>query len=91
MRRPGFVLLPQMWREELFAMNATGGTWRVAIDLLYRARFSPVVKLSNVAAAKLGVSPRTKWRALDALRKRGLIAVTGRPGTSPRVRVRWIE
>jgi hypothetical protein len=25
----------------------------------------------------------------DRLRKRGMIAVTGRPGASPRVKVRW--
>ena len=91
MRRPGFVLVPKMWLEELRAMNATGSTWAVAMELLYRARFSPIVKLSNEAAAKMGLSPRTKWRAIDALRKRALIAVTGRPGTSPRIRVRWLD
>jgi len=87
MRRPGFVLVPKMWRDELYAMNANGTTWKMAVELLWRARFSRVVKLSNEAAAKLGISRHTKWRALQALRKRGLIIVTGRPGTSPWVKV----
>jgi len=91
MRRPGFVLLSEMWWTELFEMKATGAEWRVAIELIRRARFSPVVKLSNEAAAKIGVSKQKKWVALDRLRKRGLIAVSGRPGTSPEVRVRWLD
>jgi hypothetical protein len=85
MRRPGFVLLPKLWLQELRAMKANAATWNVAVELLGRARFSPVVKLSNEAAAK--ISRQSKWRALQALRKRGLVIVAGRSGTSPWAKV----
>ena len=91
MRRPGFVLVPQMWREELIAMKASGTVWSVAVELLRRARFSPVVKFSNEAAAKIGISRQAKWLALDRLRLRGLIAIGSRSGASPKVRVRYLD
>jgi hypothetical protein len=68
-----FVKFPKLWQTCLAERRADGSTYRVALYLL----------------DKQGVSRARKWRALDLLRRAGLIAVEGRKGRVPRVTVRW--
>ena len=84
-----FVKFPKLWQTCLAERRADGSTYRVALYLLDRASFSEHVPLGNRALEKQGVSRASKWRALDLLRRAGLIAVEGHKGRVPRVRVRW--
>jgi hypothetical protein len=45
----------------------------------------------NRVLAKHGVSRASKWRALEELRRAGLITVEERSGKAPLVKVRWTE
>lgn len=82
-----FVMVPWSWIERL--NGATGQTYRVALILLYMSwkGRGATVKLANGMLGIDGVSPRSKWRALNALEQRGLIAVERRPRRSPIIRL----
>ena len=87
-----YVKFPEMWGRTLKARPATAADWKVAHELLERAKFCPIVKFTNEAAAKLGMSPRTKWRSLNRLASWGLISFHAqRIGASPKVRVDWLS
>jgi hypothetical protein len=87
-RRRGFVIVSRMWRDGLQEARYIA-SYRIAFYLLYQhwwAKGRPT-KLTNVAAAKAGVSPKAKWRALAELERLGLIAVERRPKKSPMITV----
>ncbi len=90
MNSPRYVKFPEMWWRVLSTRPATAADLKIALDLLWRAKFTPVVKYTNEMAAKLGISRQTKNRSLDRLGCWGLIVVTGRVGQSPLVRPRWL-
>jgi hypothetical protein len=93
-----YVKFPEMWVRTLKNRPTTAADWKVAIELLERAKFSSVVKFSNEATAKIGISPRTKWRSINRLEQWGLITINGRAraasrstaGKSPRITVKWL-
>jgi hypothetical protein len=84
-----FVQVPRRWVETLW--GAPGQTWQVALVLLqlhWKEHGHPV-RLGNKPKwiSGKGISPRSKWRALCELQRRGLILVEQRPGRAPVVRV----
>jgi hypothetical protein len=86
-RRRHFIQVPMSWFERL--AGASGQTYRIALFLLYldwKARGEPV-QLANGLLQIDGVSRYSKWRALDDLARRGLIAVERRRRRSPIVRL----
>jgi len=89
--RSEFVRFPQMWVTVLDEQRASGTVYRVALELLAEASWSYYghVRLANKTLRGRGVSRQSKWRALQVLRKAGLIAVQEQPGKSPVVRVRF--
>jgi hypothetical protein len=82
-----YVKLPEMWITVLISRNATAADWRVAVNLLQRAKFGRSFKYANGAAARLKISRRTKNRSLDRLATWGLIGLSNRLGKSPTVSV----
>jgi len=84
-----FIKVPKMWQSCLAETRADGSTYRLALYLLDRAAWSNPVPLGNRPLEKLGVSRAGKWRALERLRRAGLIAVEARRGRPPLVKVRW--
>ena len=86
-RREHFVKVPWTWVERL--NGAAGQTYRVAWYLLYlhwKGRGEPT-KLANGMLRIDGVSRQAKWKALNDLEHRGLIAVERRQRRSPLIRV----
>ena len=86
-RRRHFVLVPMAWYERL--AGASGQTYCVALYLLYlnwRTEGRPF-QLANGLLQLDGVSRHSKWRALNELERRGLIAVERRRCRSPMVRL----
>jgi hypothetical protein len=86
-----FIKVPKMWEVVLAEKRADGSVYRVALYLLDRATWSEHVTLGNGALKKRGVSRWAKWRALEALRKTGLIAVEHRRGKTPLIKVRFTK
>jgi hypothetical protein len=84
-----FVKVPRMWQIRLGEIRADGSTYRVALYLLERAAWSEQVPLGNRVLKKHGANRWAKWRALEKLRRAGLIAVEARQGRAPLVKVRW--
>jgi hypothetical protein len=83
-RRQQFTIVPQAWSGRL--RNARlAATLKLAIFLLYQHWWTKgrPIKLTNVAAAKAGVSSDQKPRALEELELLGLVAVERRPKKSP--------
>src|SRR5262245_1541193 len=86
-----YVKFPEMWRQVLNERPATAADWKVAVELLNRAKFSvPVVKLTNHACAKIGISPRTRLRSLNRLANWSLIHFRSRRRASPLITVKWL-
>jgi len=85
-----YVKFPEMWRLTLNARSATAADWKLAVELLNRAKFCPVVKLTNHAAGKLGLSTRTRLRSLNRLAAWGLIIFNSRQNASPLITVKWL-
>jgi hypothetical protein len=85
-----FVKFPNTWRECLAEAKADGSAYRVALYLLDKAGFVNPMPLGNRVLSRHGVSRYSKWRALELFRKAGLIAVEGRKGKAPLVKVRWM-
>jgi hypothetical protein len=86
-RRQCFVKVPWTWVERL--NGAAGQTYRVALCLLYlhwKGRGEPF-KLPNGMLQIDGVSRQAKWKALNDLEQRGLIAVERRRRRSPLIRM----
>jgi hypothetical protein len=85
-RRSLFVKVPLIWLDKLTEINATGPTYRVAHDILwrsFRARGSRVVTVPNIA----GVSRNGRRVALLKLEAAGLISIKRKAKKSPAVTV----
>jgi hypothetical protein len=83
-RRQQFVMVPMAWREGL--EGATGQTVLLALDLLYLGwKQGGPIKLANGMLRHDGISRQSKWRGLNELERRGLVAVERRPRRSPLV------
>ena len=85
-----YVKFPEMWRITLNARPATAADWKLAFELLNRAKFSRIVRLTNHTTAKLGLTTRTRQRSLSRLGAWGLVSVKNRPNASPLVTVKWL-
>jgi hypothetical protein len=86
-----FIKFPAMWQQVLMEQQATSAEWRMALWLLGKARFCPLVKVTNVAMARIRISHATKWRALNRLAQWSLIRFEKmRAGSSPIVQVKWL-
>jgi hypothetical protein len=81
-----YILFPWSWLDRLEAAGR-GATWRLALFLVYEhwRNGGRTIKLTNIMAAEVGVSPGAKGRALDDLEQAGLIEVERRPDRSPLV------
>jgi hypothetical protein len=86
-RRQHFIKVPWTWVERL--NGAAGQTYRVALCLLYlhwKGRGEPI-KFANGMLQVDGVNRQAKWRGVNDLERRGLIAVERRQRRSPLIRV----
>jgi hypothetical protein len=86
--RRQFIRFPWAWMDRL-RPTTSGSTYRLALVLVYehwRTGGRPIV-LSNIAAAKEGVSRHSKWRALRELENLGLVVLERRPKGSPTIRL----
>ena len=84
-QRQQFVMVPWWWVERLKAARHVA-TYRVALYVLYRHwKTGKPVPVSNKA---LGLSPRSKWRAIRELERMGLVCVQTHPARAPVVTVR---
>lgn len=81
-----YILFPWSWLDRLKAVDR-GATWRLALFIVYENWRSGgrTIKLTNIMAAEVGVSPDAKGRAIDDLEQAGLIEVERRPKRSPRI------
>jgi hypothetical protein len=87
-RQRRFVMVPWSWFERLKGVKSVQ-TYRVALVLLYmgwKDRGVPI-KLTSGMLRIDGISRKSKWMALNALERHGLIAVERRPRRSPIVRL----
>jgi hypothetical protein len=79
-QRQQFVMVPWRWVERLKAARHLA-TFRVAHYVLYRHwKTGKPVPVSNKA---LGLSPRSKWRAVRELERMGLVSVETHPARAP--------
>jgi hypothetical protein len=93
-RREQFVMMPMWWYEKLLSKPAIAGrTILVALYLLHLdwKNHGKPFNLPNGMLKYDGVSPRSKWRALTDLERRGLIIVDRRRRKSPMVRVLVVQ
>jgi DNA-binding transcriptional ArsR family regulator len=81
-----YILFPWSWLDRL-KTTGRGATWRLALFLVYEhwRTGGRTIKLTNIMAAEVGVSPDAKGRAIDDLEQAGLIEVERRPKRSPRI------
>jgi hypothetical protein len=82
--RRQFIKFPWTWANRLQGVRYTC-TYRVALFVLYeywRNGHKPIA-LSNVALAKEGVAPGTKWRGLRELERAGLVQIERRGRKCP--------
>jgi hypothetical protein len=86
-QRQPFIRLPWSWVARL--TTAHGSTYRVAFHLLYQhwKTGGHPIRLANITLAKLGVSRRSKYRALRELEGLGLITVERHARKSPVITV----
>jgi hypothetical protein len=82
-----FISFPWSWLELL--RTGRGATYRVALLLIYEhwRTGGRVIKLTNIMAAEVGVSPDAKIRAVDDLEQAGLVKVDKHPRKSPLITV----
>jgi len=59
----------------------------LAICFLSGIGKTDTIKLSNGILGELGVSRRTKYRAIEAMEKAGLISVSNKTGSSPDITI----
>lgn len=90
-----YTKLPDMWLKVLRARRGQGETvtvadMAVAWELLAKAKFSPLVRLSNDRAAEWGLSRWTKTRALNRLARWGLISIERRHSRAWVIRARYL-
>jgi hypothetical protein len=83
-----FISFPWWWLNCLKTTKSCA-TLKLALLLAYEhwRTGGRVVRLTNILAAAVGVSPDAKGRALDELERAGLIKIERRPRKSPRVTV----
>jgi hypothetical protein len=88
--RGRFIKFPEEWDYQLARVQADGSTYRVALYLLWKARFTGgSVKLANKALEARGVSRWSKYRALDQLGRLGLISTERNGRQSILVKVKF--
>jgi hypothetical protein len=82
-KREAFVKVPMWWAEQVCKSAGSPQQVFVALWLLYRSwkTGSKTVSVPNVELRKLGVDRRTKYRALTAFERAGLLKVE-RPSTA---------
>jgi hypothetical protein len=85
-RANGFVMVPNIWREQLRKVKARGTTYEVAMMILDMARWSEWLTLPNAGLAARGIDRHAKYDALKQLRDVGLIIVEERGRRSPRIK-----
>jgi hypothetical protein len=90
--RHEFVQVPWEWAERLQAAKRIS-SWRLAVLLLYEhwRTGGREIALSNVLARDIGLSCRSKSRALRELEKLDLIEVKRRRRTAPRVALKHLK
>ena len=92
-----FTKIPGTWEEILGKAHASGGTYAVAIVLLYEAwklkssGHEPTVKLTNVMLKRANVAAKGKRAALRKLIELRLVGVESLPGRSPLVTVYFLD
>jgi hypothetical protein len=86
-----FVQLPVLWIDCLNTSGAGINAWRVACFLLHEVWRTGhnSVRLSNVALVKWRVDRKGKTKALNELRKAGLVVVEESGHAAPLVTVRY--
>ena len=84
-----FIKGPVPWDWIVKAANLSAGSLKVSLALWQLAgmKKSGTVKLSNGILKELGVSRKTKYRALRRLENAGLISVSKASGSSPEIRI----
>jgi hypothetical protein len=90
--RREFVRVPWEWVERL-QMAKRISSWRLAVLLLYEhwRTGGRDIALSNVLARDIGLSCRSKSRALNELENLDLIEVRRRRRTAPRVTLKHLK
>jgi hypothetical protein len=81
-----FVKMPVLWVERLAEARHIA-SYRIALHLLYQTWKTgrQSVELPNASLATLGISRRSKWRALGELERLGLVMVERRRRRTPRI------
>jgi hypothetical protein len=89
--RREFVRVPWEWVERLQAAQRIS-SWRLAVLLLYEhwRTGGRDIAVSNVLARDIGLSCRSKGRALNELENLDLIEVRRRRRTAPRVALKHL-
>ena len=90
--RREFVRVPWEWAERLQAAKRIS-SWRLAVLLLYEhwRTGGRDIALSNILAQNIGLSCRSKSRALKELEDLDLIEVRRRRRTAPRVALKHLK
>jgi hypothetical protein len=92
-----FTKVPTAWEEELGKAHVSGGTYAVAIVLLYEAWWlvsrgqPPVVKLTTTMLKRVRVGRDGKGAALLKLAELRLVSVEQSPGRNPLVTVYFLD
>src|SRR5262249_23282844 len=86
--QPRFVAVPLAWAEQLQTCDSVAA-YRLALLLLYEHWHANGAKvcLANALAAKWGILPEAKRRALADLERMGLVSVERRSRKTPLVTV----
>jgi DNA-binding transcriptional ArsR family regulator len=90
--RRSYTQVPRAWEIKLREAKRIS-TYRLAIELLYRhwlGKGQPVT-VADKMVADVGLSARSKSRALVELAELGLITIDRNAGRSPRVALRFVE
>jgi hypothetical protein len=86
-RQRQFVMVPWSWVERLKEARHMAA-YRLALFVLYQHwKTGKPVRASNVALKAMGVSRRSKYRAIRELERLGLVRVEARPRRSPVITV----
>jgi hypothetical protein len=84
-----FLKGPVPWDWIVKAANLSGSALKVtyAVWFLSGMKNTDTIKLSNSILKELGVSRRSKYRALKTMEEVGLISVSNKTGSSPDITI----